>query len=138
GLAWLPASLSRLREGRVLASILAALVLVTAFAFAIAPRLLERVADRTFQDTVAAAPIDRRDLAFTQQGRIAASSSAPVGALDAARGAIQAQLPGAIQGLISGRVFVVDSARWIVTSRVAALSMLNFRIQEGADSHIRV
>ena len=81
-MAWLTTSLRRLRHDRASAVGLFALVLVTAFVFALGPRLLTQVADQALRDDVAAAPAAVRDIQLLQDRRIGPAGGDPLGAVD--------------------------------------------------------
>ena len=104
-MAWLTTSLRRLRHDRASAVGLFALVLVTAFVFALGPRLLTQVADQALRDDVAAAPAAVRDIQLLQDRRIGPASGDPLGAVDAAGADLEARIPPAIRDLFVDRVY---------------------------------
>jgi putative ABC transport system permease protein len=136
--AWILASLRRLRDGRATAIALVMVAGVTAFVFAAAPRLLEETADGIIVDQVAATPVEVRSLLLTEERRIPADVPAPLGEVAAEGDALAARLPRGVRSLIASRSYVVDSARWSVTSAVRSASTIRLRFQEGAFDRVRV
>src|SRR6266545_3610475 len=105
-MAWLLLSLRRLRGERVPALGLAALVLVTAFVFALAPRLLDRVADTSLRDEVRAAHPAVANIQLLRERRIEpgdTSGADPLGPIAETGKDLEADLPGSIEALLIDR-----------------------------------
>lgn len=136
-MAWLTTSLRRLRHDRASAVGLFALVLVTAFVFALGPRLLTRVADQALRDDVAAAPAAVRDIQLLQDRRIGPASGDPLGAVDAAGADLQDRIPPAIRDLFVDRIYRVDTPRWRVLADTKSGSFLTLRVEQGVGDRIR-
>ena len=83
-MAWLVASLRRLRDERATTVALVALVFVTAFVFAAAPRLFEGIADDAVQTQVREASSFDRNVQLLQVRRIEADRTDPLADVDAA------------------------------------------------------
>ena len=98
-MAWLAMSLRRLRQDRAATIGLFTLVGITAFVFAIGPRLLSQVTDRALRDEVAAAPAAVRDIQLIQERRIGPAVGDPMGAVDAAGAELGGRIPPAISDL---------------------------------------
>lgn len=134
----LGAWLRRLGSERVEAIALASLVLITAFLFALGPRLLARAADGAVRASVAAAPVANRDIAFTSVDRIEAGpASAPLAGVDAAGARLADALPASIRRLVVARDGFVDILRWRVLSGASAPTLASLRVQPGARDRIR-
>jgi putative ABC transport system permease protein len=130
-------SLRRLRDDRPAAIGLMGLVLMTAFVFAVGPRLLGQVADRALRDEVAAAPASVRDIQLVQERRIGPGAGDPLGAVDAAGAELEAQVPATVSGLFVDRVYTADTPRWDVTSDTKTPSLLTLRVEQDVADHIR-
>ena len=77
-MAWLVASLRRLRQAPVQTGLLVLLIGVTAFVFAVAPRLLQTTADSVLRADLAATPVDVRGLEVVQYDRFVAGHGGPL------------------------------------------------------------
>ena len=135
-MAWLIASLRRLRDERSTSVALVLLVFVTAFVFAAAPRLFDRIATDALRAQVREASSFDRDLQLLQARRIAADRDDPLGGVDAAGAELQGRLPPAIGALIDDRSAIVDSARMAVLATTPDPSFLRLRVQQGLGEHI--
>ncbi len=135
-MAWLIASLRRLRDERSTTIALFALVLTTAFVFAVTPRLFERIADDAVQTQVREASSFDRDLQLLQSRRIGASRTEQLGPVDAVGADLQSKLPTSVGGLIEERTFLIDSLRWTVLSETPDPTFMRWRIQPEVDQHL--
>lgn len=135
---WIISSLRRLREGATPTVALAGIVLVTAFLFAATPRYLARTADGILRAEVEAAPVDVRSVLLTEERRIPADASSPLGPVVTEGDALDARLPHEVASVVAERSYVVDSARWSVTSAVRFPSTIRLRFQEGILDHVRI
>jgi putative ABC transport system permease protein len=136
-MAWLTMSLRRLRDDRVPTLGLVGLVLITAFVFAIGPRLLGRVSDDALRSEVAATSGAIRNVQLIQERRIGPTADDPLGAVDAAGADLESQVPPAVRGLFVDRVSTVDTPRWRVVSETKVPSLLSLRFQQGAAERVR-
>lgn len=135
-MAWLIASLRRLRDERSTTVTLVLLVFVTAFVFAAAPRLFERIADDALRTQVREASSFDRNVQLLQTRRIAADRDDPLGGVDAAGAKLQEELPASIGALIDDRSAIVDSIRWTILAKTPDPSFVRMRVQQGVDDHI--
>ncbi len=136
-MAWLVISLRRLSQERTPALGLVLLVVVTAFAFAVGPRLLGRVSDESLRAEVAGASAAIRDIQLIQERRLGTSPDDPMGPVDAAGAELEAQVPGPVSRLFTDRVFTVDTSRSRVMSPTRTPSLLSLRVQQDVADHIR-
>jgi putative ABC transport system permease protein len=128
--------LRRLRAERIEPLGIALLVLVTATAFALAPRLATRVADDAFRHAIDAETVAERNLAFTTVDWIESAGTDDPTAGAVARGAdLQERLPAALGGLVTDRDTVVDLLRWRVDAGASVPTVTTLRIQPGAADH---
>ena len=135
-MAWLVASLRRLRDERATTVALVALVFVTAFVFAAAPRLFEGIADGAVQTQVREASAFDRNVQLLQVRRIEADRTDPLARVDAAGDELQRGLTSSVGDLIVGRTTVIDSLRWTILAPTNDPSFLRMRIQPGVEDHI--
>lgn len=136
-MAWLLISLRRLGQERVPALGLILLVLVTAFLFAVAPRLLGRVSDEALRAEVAGASAAVRDIQLIQERRLGTSTGDPMTAVDAVGADLEAQIPTSVRRLFVDRVYTVDTPRFRVTSPTESGALLSLRVQQDVADHIR-
>ena len=134
-MAWLTMALRRLRDDRLAAAGLIALVAITGFVFAVAPRLFVREADRALRDEVAATPAAVRNLQLIQERRIGQASGDPLGAVDQSGADLELQIPPAVRGLIVGRTYTADTPRWRTTGPTTP-SLVTMRFQQGIADRI--
>ncbi len=115
------------------------LVLVTAFLFAAAPRLLAATADDTLRTTVAREPVADRSLEFDEQDRIlGGAADDPLAGAETEGAALQRALPDTLRSTISDRVLSIDTTRWSIVSPTAALAEMTIRFEPRAADHIRL
>jgi putative ABC transport system permease protein len=136
-MAWLLLSLRRLRDARVAALGLALLVLVTAFVFGLAPRLLDRMADEALQSEVGAASAVARNVAFVEERRITAGTDDPMEPVADVGSSLEAQLPTSVRSLVVDRSHVTDTPRWRVASEGREPGFIRLRIQQGVEEQLR-
>ena len=132
-IAWVASSLRRLRGERVSAVGLAGLVLVTAFAAAATPRLLDRVANDTLLASVRGAPPAARNIQFLTQDRLPPSDGDPFAAIVVTSDEIHAQLPDRIAALVSERAWTAESGRFRLPQVVGDPATMRLRIQPDAE-----
>lgn len=135
-MAWLIASLRRLRDERSTTIALFALVFTTAFVFAVTPRLFERIADDAVRTQVREATSFDRDLQLLQVRRIESTRADPLGPVEAVGADLQARLPASVGGLIEDRSLIVDSVRWTILSETTDPSFMRWRIQPEVEDHL--
>ncbi len=134
--AWLGLSLRRLRDDRAPALGLLVIVLVTAFAFAAAPRLLAKVADDALRAEVGATSPATRTVQLIQERRIGPGSTDPMSAVDSAGADLETQIPPAVRRLFDDRIFRVDTPRWRVLSETTTPSLLTLRVEQGVGDQL--
>ncbi|MGH2429837.1 MAG: FtsX-like permease family protein [Candidatus Limnocylindria bacterium] len=131
--------LQRLRQERLPAALLVVLVLLTAFGFAAAPRLFNRVADAGLRHEIGSATAVERSIQLAQVGRIRGVATSGLQPIAAAGEQLEADLPDSIRALITGRSLVVESARWAVREPPAEQpSYITFRFQDGAEDRVEI
>jgi putative ABC transport system permease protein len=135
---WLMTSLRQLRVERTAAVGLATLVFVTAFVFAVAPRVLDVVADTALRDEVSAAPPAQRNLQLLEERRLNPDPSGPMAGVAAIGARYEAQFPPSLGSLIVGRSYLADTSRWKIVSDEAEEHFAILRFQPGVDDHIAV
>ena len=135
-MAWLASSLRRLRDDRMAALGLIALVLVTAFVFSAAPRLLAREADDALRAEVEATSAATRNVQIIQERRIGPGSTDPMSAVDAAGADLERQVPPAVRGLFVERIFRADTPRWRVVTQTKTASLLTLRVEQGVGDRL--
>lgn len=135
-MAWILSSLRRLRQDRAPAFGLAVLALVTAFAFALAPRVLDRVADEALRNEVAAARPAARNIRLIEERRIVPRDG--VEAVRAVGERLETRLPARVRALLSDRGFVVESPRWLVRDASLPRSTIRLRWHPGVESRLRL
>jgi putative ABC transport system permease protein len=130
------ALLRRLRDERVVVTFLFAIVAITSFAVAAAPRLFDRVSDDGLRYEANAATVVQRNIEFTTVDRIPAPDDAPVSRVVARGDALWDRVPGPIQDLVADRRFVIDSTRFRVPDPPNYTTFVTFRYQDGLDGRI--
>ncbi len=136
-MAWLRMSLRRLGQERVPALGLILLVLVTAFLFAVAPRLLSRVADDALRAEVSGASATVRNVQLIQERRLGTSRGDPMAPVDSAGADLGAEIPASVSRLFADRLYTVDTPRFRVMSPTKTPSLLSLRVQQGVAGQIR-
>ncbi len=137
-MAWLSSSLRRLRDERLTAVGFVTLVLVTAFVFAVTPRLVTRTADETLRATLLRARPESRNIQFIEQGRFESRPGDPFGAVDAAADEAHRLLPPDVAGLVADRAWTIDSIRWKLPKATADSETMRLRIQPDAADRLRL
>ena len=119
----------------------ALLILLTVFMAASVPRLLARASDSALHSEVAAAPSTVRNLELVQDGRIQADTTDladPLRFVETAGTGLVSKYPDPLPSVLAGSGLVVDTPLWHPSAGTALYSVLNLRIQQGVDAHIRV
>jgi putative ABC transport system permease protein len=136
-MAWLRASLLRLRDERLSALGLAGFVLVTAFLAAATPRLFDRAADQALQTTLLDARPGDRNIQFLLEGRFEPLDDDPFGLVQGEADSVHELLPPSVAGLVAERAWTMDSGRWIVPSSGDGATM-RLRVQPDAAGRIQL
>ena len=136
-MAWTRLALRRLRDDRAPTVGLIALVLVTALAAALAPRVLARLADDAVRTEVLAAQSSARSLVL-QQHRVLPTGpdEDPLVEVRTAGTTLEATFPARIRRLVADRDVVVESGRFRLQKETTDPAFLRLRIQEGIADHI--
>src|SRR4051794_35833742 len=134
-MAWLRLSLRRLRDERVPTAALAALVLVTAFVFAVAPRLLTRVADDSVRLELDRASGFDRNVQLYQETRLV-DPQAPLDLVDKTGKEFASAIPPSVQTLFTASDYVIDSVRWRIRAPTSDPAFVRLRVQEHVAEHI--
>jgi putative ABC transport system permease protein len=137
-MAWLVASLRRLRHAPIQTGLLALLIGVTAFVFAVAPRLLQTTADSVLRADLATTPVDVRGLEIVQYDRFVAGTADPFSITRQNGAAYEAQFPPSVNALVASTDVVVESPRWRLASAALEDRTLRLRFQPAAEAHIHV
>jgi putative ABC transport system permease protein len=137
GLASIAFFLRRLRAERGAAVVIFGLVLITAFAFAAAPRLLNRVTDEGLRHEMATAATVEASLQFSRQGRIAPAAGDALAEVAAEGAGPEAELPASVRALVVDRSLVISTLRHFVLDPPRTTTFLTLRAQSGVDERIR-
>ena len=137
-MAWLRLALLRLRDERLSAIGLAALVFVTTFVAAASPRVLDHVADDTLRQTVAEAPAVRRNIQFIEDWRYDAPDIGPTIELERREKALFAALPASIASLVTERGWTAESGRWLVPQVPGDPATMRLRMEPGAIDRLQL
>ncbi|HEX5590833.1 MAG TPA: hypothetical protein VFX65_11140 [Candidatus Limnocylindrales bacterium] len=136
-MAWLVTALRRLRDERLSALGLAALVLVTAFVAAAAPRLHERVADDTLRSSVMAAVPQARNIQLLREGREEGGTEL-FASVEALGEDVHELLPEEVAALVVERAWTIETGRWLVPQAETDVSTIRFRFQPDAADRIHL
>lgn len=133
---WALGSLRRLRRDRAMVVALAALVLVVATVFGVAPRLLGVAGDRALREEIAAAAPRDRAIQLTEETRIPPIPGRdPIGV----EGERQlARMPPSIQALVGDHSYLATTPRWNVDDPALLRSTFVLRTQQAIESHVRL
>ena len=118
---------------------LAVLVLVTAFVFALAPRVLDRVADDALRAEVAAATPAERNIQLLQERRVDADAAG--GRCSASRRSASASRPSSrlpSGDLLVDRAYLAETSRWKIVSDAAEEHFAMLRFQPGLEDRIEL
>ncbi len=137
-IAWLGLTFRRLRDERSSAIAFFLLVLVSSLLAALAPRLLDRVADGTLRSELLAQPVAPRSIQLIEEQRINPSSDDPMGGAKDIASTLHARLPPEVRAVVSDHAIVADSGRYTVTSKLNDPTTMRLRIQPGAETRIRM
>jgi putative ABC transport system permease protein len=134
---WSTMALRRLRDAPVAAVGIALLVLATAFLFALAPRLLDKVATDALQGEIERASTADRGIQLVQERRIVVTGTGAMDGVAELGRRLEAQVPASVRDLISDRAFIVDTPRWLATSAVKPLTNITMRFEPAAAGRLR-
>ncbi|HXR27653.1 MAG TPA: FtsX-like permease family protein [Candidatus Baltobacteraceae bacterium] len=135
-MSWFAITLRRLRRDRAAAVGLVALVFVTTFVFAVAPRALATVADAALRQEMAAATSVDRDIRLDQ---VVPPSTPDSRASDvAAQGdALASQLPAPLRAVAGAPPsYVVETPLWHALSGTPIDNVIALRIQQDVQAHL--
>jgi putative ABC transport system permease protein len=135
---WLGLTFRRLRDERSSAIAFFVLVLVSSLLAALAPRLLDRVADGTLRSELLAQPVAPRSIQLIEEERINPSSDDPMGGPKDIASTLYARLPAEVQSIVSEQAIVAESGRYRVTAKLNDPTTMRLRIQPGAETRIRM
>jgi putative ABC transport system permease protein len=132
--------LRRLRTEVGVVALLVALVALTSFLFAGAPRLFNLIADAALVDQLRSAAVVDRDLELssTAISPVAPSDPDPLAAVDDLSGEYLAAFPDSIARLIGERRFSITSPRFWLPVPPRYPTYLSLRYQDGLDGAIRL
>lgn len=134
-------SLRRLRADRATALALAALIALSAFVAATAPRLLSAVADRALRGELERTAVSERSLTFTTEGSLTFTAdrgrNGPYDVIDAEGRRLVSELPDVLVERLRAPASMAESARWVARTAVATPGTIRFRFQAGALDRIR-
>src|SRR3954470_21753603 len=128
-MAWLRLSLRRLRDERVPTVALAALVLVTAFVFAVAPRMLTRVAGDSVRLELTRASGFDRNVQLVQETRLV-DPQAPLDLVDKTGTEFATAIPSSVKALFTASDYVIDSVRWRIRAPTSDPAFVRLRVQQ--------
>ncbi|MCU0506109.1 MAG: hypothetical protein MUE82_10155, partial [Chloroflexi bacterium] len=133
---WILLSLRRLRDGIAPAVGLVLIVAVTACAFAAVPRLRDTLATGLLRTTVEEARADQRPVTLVQQGRIAPGASGPLAEVERTGEELAAKVPDEVARLVTERVDIAETQRWVVVRDPSPDFTLRLREQSRAWDHV--
>ncbi len=133
---WIRLALRRLRRDRAAAAGLVALVFVTTFVFAVAPRALATVADQALRDEIGGATTLDRNLRLD---RVTPPSNprSTVGDVVEQGDGLAAQLPGPLRA-VAGQSpsYVIQTPLWYALSGTPIEDVIALRIQQDVQAHL--
>ena len=137
---WIRLTFRRLRRDRAAAAGLVALVFVTAFVFAVAPRALATVADQALRDEMVAAGSADRNLRLDQLTRPCCTRDTAVNVVEHGD-ELAAQLPAVLKAVAarpptSSPSYVIQTPLWHATSGTPIDNVLALRIQQDVQAHV--
>jgi putative ABC transport system permease protein len=135
-IAWLGSSLRRLRDERLTALGLVALVLVTAFLAAAAPRLLDRVADDALLATIKDAHPANSNVQLIREDRYHLTGQGLFGQVTSIQGEVHELLPAPLAALVSEQAWTIETGRWRMAEIEGDPAFMRLRIQPDAAERI--
>ncbi len=129
--------LRRLRTEVGVVALLVALVTLTAFLFAGAPRLFNLVADAALVDQLRASGVADRDIQLTSTA-VPPGGDDPLAEIDRIGGEFQRALPASIAPLIGERHYSVTSPRFAIPEPPRYRTYVSLLYQDGLDHAIRL
>jgi putative ABC transport system permease protein len=129
--------LRRLRSEVGVVALLVALVALTSFLFAGAPRLLNLVADAALVDQLRNAPVVERNLELSSTSA-APFNGEPLSEVDQLGGAYQRAFPESVRRLIAERRLSITSPRFVIADPPRYHTVVTMRYQDGLDGEIRL
>ena len=129
--------LRRLRAEVGVVALLIAMVTLTSFLFAGAPRLFNLVADAALVDQLRSAPVTDRDIQLSSI-TVPPGGGDPLGAMDDLGGQYQQAFPASIGPVIGERRFSVTSPRFRIPAPPRYPTFVTLRYQDGLEDAIRL
>jgi putative ABC transport system permease protein len=136
-MAWLVASLQRLRRDRLAFVGLAVLVFVTAIAAAGLPRIFESVSTDSVHTALADLPSTDRELVLSQVDEGMAPQYGDWGAVLTEGSQLRASFPEPLPALLGATTAMVETPSYRALGGTSLAAELRLRIMEGVASHIR-
>jgi putative ABC transport system permease protein len=130
-------SLRRLGTQRATTLLLVSLVLVTAFVFAVAPRVVATASDGALRDVIGRASAFQGNVQLVQQTRIQQGFGEPLADVVSTGAELERRLPARVRALFDDRTVVVESIRWGIGRDRNPLTYLRMRFQERVGDHLR-
>jgi putative ABC transport system permease protein len=127
--------LRRLRSEVGVVALLVALVTLTSFVFAGAPRLLNQVADAALVDQLRRAPVLDRNFQLSSTSA-APLDGEPLAVVDQLGGVYQDAFPDSVRRLIAQRRFSITSPRFVIADPPSYHTVVTMRYQDGLDGEI--
>jgi len=136
--AWLATALRRLRDDRLPTIGLVLLILVTAFVFAVAPRLLDALADEALRAEVRTAPPATVSIQLIEQDRYPAGPPATPLARMVGRGdELEARIPASVRALVVDHDVRAVTARWRLLKETSDPAFVRLRLDPAAAGRVR-
>lgn len=136
-MAWLVASLQRLRRDRLAFTGLAVLVLMTALAAAGLPRIFERVSTDSVHAALTDLPSTDRQLVLSQVDEATAPRYGDWGAVQTEGAQLRATFPDPLPALLGTTTAIVETPSYRALGGTSLAAELRLRIMEGVSGHIR-
>ena len=127
--------LRRLRAEAGVVALLIAMVALTSFLFAGAPRLFNLVADAALVDQLRAAPVTDRNIQLSRVS-VAPGTADPLAVIDEEGVQYQQAVPESIGPLIGDRSFSVTSARFVIPEPPRYRTYVSLLYQDGLEEAI--
>ena len=130
------AILRRLRVERTAAATLFALIAVTSFLAAAAPRAVEQVADAGLRDAVDRSTAAQRNLRFTLVDQIASQDGDPFARVRARGEFVWESMPDPVKDLIGERGFAVEATRFRLADPPNFTTLVTLMQREGIEDQV--
>lgn len=130
--------LRRFRVERGVVLLIGILVAATSFAFAAAPRLVDRAADAALQERLLAAPASTRDITARTEAAIRPGPSDALGGVRAFGDRVAAEFPASLSALVEEQLVKVTSVRLFLPEPPSYETHLALRYQDGLEARTRL